>query len=182
MGKVIKVLINKGGVLLLTLSLLVLPVGATVPGDIAAGLPLSKVITNGLGAGLTIEAIISQALAAGAQPKALFQAALTLGFELSRLFRIFLEQCLAAHQLSKICNPCVLMKWAVEAGKDMLEVANAMMAAGTKIDQVRICLANMGYPEAETYVYGPPAPPTYPLAIGPSFLGGGGGGIASPAQ
>ncbi|MBW1992497.1 MAG: hypothetical protein JRI59_10390 [Deltaproteobacteria bacterium] len=170
--------------LLPALLLVVSPVWATVPGDVAAGLPLEEVIANGLGAGLTPEAILAQALDAGADPKALLKAAIARGIEPSRVVKFFMDRCVIDARLKElgVCTPCQLMRLAVEAGLPMEEAANALMAAGAKLEDVRACLRELGYPGAETYTYTPPAPPAYPVAVGPTFPGWGGGGVASPAR
>lgn len=150
------------------------PGHATVPGDIKAGLPLSQVITNGLAAGMSLDAIMSQALQAGADVCALEKAAISLKIDLSQIFKTLSDVC-AANQaanpnLAPSCTPCSLMNCAVAAGIDMVTAANAMMAGGGNLQQVRDCLASMGYPDAATYAYSPPGPP-----MG-TFPGGGGGG------
>jgi hypothetical protein len=151
---------------------------ATVPGDITAGLPLGQVITNGLAAGMNIDAILGQALDAGANPEALFKAALAQGADLSGLFKYFLDRCAVDPSLKAVCTSnCVMMGWAQAAGLDPVAIANAMMAAGGNLQQVRDCLAGMGYPNADTYAYSPPGPP---MGIGPTFPGGGGGGGGTP--
>jgi hypothetical protein len=167
---------SRGVVITFILLLGAWPVGATVPADIAAGAPLDRVIANGLGAGLTLEAILGQALDAGANPEKLFKAAVAQGGDLTRLFKYFLDRCASDPKLKDTCSACALMKWAKEAGKDAVEIANAMMAAGSNLQQVRDCLASMGLPNADTYAYTPPGPPAAPLGAGPSFPGGGGGG------
>lgn len=186
MRNVMKNLGSRSVVIIFTLVLGAWPVGATVPGDVAAGLPLNKVIANGLGAGLTMESILGQALDAGANPENLFKAAIAQGADLSRLSKYFLDKCAADTRYKDVCAPCYLMKWAKEAGKDSVEIANAMMAAGGDLQQVRDCLAGLGYPGADTYAYSPPGPPVAPVGVGPSFPGGGGGGgggggVASPS-
>lgn len=184
MQKLIKNLVIRFVMVIFILVLCAWPAGATVPGDIAGGLPLESVITNGLGAGLTIEAVLTQALDAGAQPEALFKAAVAQGADLSRVFKFYLDRCLTDTKLKGICTECDLMKWAREAGKDFVEIANAMMAAGGNLERVRGCLASLGYPNAETYTYAPPGPPVTQVGVGPTFPGGGGGGgggVASPS-
>ena len=89
---------------------LAVPVWATVPGDIAAGVPLEKVVANGLAAGLTIDAIISQALDAGAQVSPLLKAALAQGVDLARAFKVIMTKCAVDPKLSETCTPCSLMK------------------------------------------------------------------------
>jgi hypothetical protein len=175
---------SRGVVIIFILLLGAWPVGATVPGDVAAGMPMDRVIANGLGAGLTMEATLGQALDAGADPEKLFKAAVAQGDDLTRLFMYFLDRCATDPKLKDTCEPCVLMKWAKEAGKDAVGIANAMMAAGSNLQQVRDCLASMGLPNADTYAYTPPGPPAAPIGAGPSFPGGGGGGagVASASR
>jgi hypothetical protein len=170
--------------IMLALLLGVLPARATVPGDVAAGLPLDKVIANGVGAGMTIEAVLGQALDAGAKPEALFKAAVAQGTDLSRLMKYYLDRSATDPRLKAECTVCNLMKWAREAGKDPVEIANAVMAAGGDLQQVRNCLADMGLSWADTYAYSTPGPPGVPYGGGPTFPGGGGGGggIASPSM
>ena len=91
-----------------------------------------------------MEAILGQALDAGANPEKLFKAAVAQGADLSRLFKYFLDRCAADPKLKDTCGACALMKWAKESGKDAVEIANAMMAAGGDLQQVRDCLASMG--------------------------------------
>ena len=134
---------------------------------------MGQVITNGLAAGMSIEAILGQALDAGANPQTLFKAALAQGADLSGLFKYFLDRCAVDAALKAVCTPCTLMGWAQATGLDPVVIANAMMAAGGNLQQVRDCLAGMGYPNADTYAYSPPGPP---IGIGPTFPGGGGGG------
>lgn len=161
---------------------LALPAGATVQGDIAAGLPMAQVITNGLAAGQSIEAVINQAMDAGADPCSLVKAAIALQLDLSRIFKTLNDKCSADPKLAGTCTPCTLMKCAVDAGLDVVTAANAMMAAGAQLEVVRQCLASLGYANADTYAYG--AVPTVPSGIGPTFPGGGGGGgsvVVSPS-
>ena len=184
MRKVIKNLGSRSAVLILILVLGPWPVGATVPGDIAAGVPLDRVIANGLGAGLTIEAVLNQALETGAKPEALLKAALAQGTDLTKIFKYFLDKCATDPNLKQTCPVCAWMIWAKEMGKDPVEIANAMMAAGGDLQTVRNCLDSMGYPSADTYAYSPPGPPDVPVGVGPTFPGGGGGGgggVASPS-
>jgi hypothetical protein len=85
-----------------------------------------------------------------------------------------------------------IMTAALAAGvKDNVEIANAAMAAGADLKDVKATLASMGYAGADTYTYTPPAPPAAPPVSGPSFPGGGGGGgggsgggggVASPSS
>jgi hypothetical protein len=186
MRNVMKILGSRSVVIIFILLLGAWPVGATVSGDIAAGVPLNRVIANGLGAGLTIEAIIYQALDAGAAYCPLLKAALAQQVDIIRIFKVFMDKCSADPKLSKVCTTCNLMKCALEAGRDVVEVANAIMAAGGDLLQVRRCLASLGYPGAATYAYSPPEPPGPPAGVGPSFPGGsgggGGGGVASPSS
>ena len=65
---------------------------------------------------------------------------------------------------------------------DMVEVANAMMAAGGQLDAVKSCLTSLGYADAGTYSYTPGAVPTAPSGVGPTFPGAGGGGGRSSGQ
>jgi hypothetical protein len=178
MRNMLKNLGSRSVVIIFTLLLGVWPAGATVPGDIAAGVPLDRVIANGLGAGLTLEAVLGHALDAGANPEKLLKAAVAQGADLTRLFKYFMDKCAADPKLKDSCPPCSLMKWAKEAGKDPVEIANAVMAAGGNLQQVRDCLASMGVPGAETYAYSPPGPPVAPAGVGPTFPGGGGGGTS----
>ncbi len=147
---------------------------ATVSGDINAGLPLSQVITNGLAAGMSLDAIMDQALQAGADVCALEKAAIALKLELPQIFRTLTNVCSANQaanpNVAPSCTLCALMNCAVTAGIDQVTAANAMMAAGGDLQQVRDCLASLGYPDADTYAYSPPGPP------GTNFPGGGGGG------
>jgi hypothetical protein len=165
---------SRCSLIIIILVLGVCPVGATVAGDMAAKLPLEKVITNGLAAGLTIEAVLGQALDAGANPENLFKAAMAQGGDLSRTMKYFMDKCATDSKFKDTCASCNLMKWAKESGKDSVEIANAMMAAGADLQQVRECLASMGY--TGTYEYTPGAVPMVPAGIGPTFPGGGGGG------
>ena len=78
-----------------------------------------------------------------------------------------------------------IMAAASAAGiKDKGEIANAAMAAGANLAEVRAALATMGYVGAQAYTYTPPAPPPMPGTQGPSFSAGGGGGgrVSSPSQ
>jgi hypothetical protein len=183
MRKAIKTFGIRCSLVVLIVALGACPVGATVAGDLAAKLPLTQVITNGLAAGLTIEAVLDQALDAGATPEDLFKAALAQGADLTRLFKFFMDKSATDTKYKDTCTCCNLMKWAKEAGKDLVEIANAMMAAGGDLTKVRDCLASLGYPGADTYAYSPPGPPAIPVGVGPTFPGGGGGGgVASPAR
>ena len=183
MGNVMKNLGSWSVVIIFILVLGAWPVGATVPGDIAAGLPLNSVVANGLGAGMTIGAIIGQALDAGANPEALFKAAIAQGADLSMVAKSFLDRAATDPRAGDIGTTDNMMKWAKEMGKDPVEIANAMMAAGANLDQVKRGLAAMGYVGADTYAYSPPGPPAVPAGVGPSFPGGGGGGgAASPSS
>jgi hypothetical protein len=191
MIKVMKTLGSRSAVIICILVLGAWPVGASVPGDIAAGLPLDRVVANGLGAGRTIEAIIDQALEAGAAYCPLLKAVLAQGVDLTRALKAFRDWCSADRELSadrklmEVCDPCKLMRCAIEAGRDMVAVANAMIAAGADLDQVRGCLAGMGYAQADVYEYSPPEPLTVPSVTGPTFPSGGGGGsgeVGSPSS
>jgi hypothetical protein len=169
-------------VVCLVLSLSASPAPATVAGDISAGLPLTQVIANGLGAGLSMETILDQACAAGADHEQLFKAAVAQGADLTKLFKYILDKAATDPKLKDTCTICNLMKWAKEAGKDLVEIANAMMAAGADLTKVRECLASLGYPGADTYTYSPPGAPETP-GVGPTFPGGGGGGgVASTSS
>ena len=154
------------------------PGHATVSGDINAGLPLSQVITNGLAAGMSLDAIMDQALQAGADVCSLEKAAIALKLDLPQIFRTLTDVCSANQaanpNVAPSCTPCALMNCAVTAGIDQVTAANAMMAAGGNLQQVKDCLASMGYPDADTYAYSPPGPP------GPTFIPGGGGGGPGP--
>jgi hypothetical protein len=176
-----KRLIKGGGIkalaLFLVMNLGVMPAGATVPGDIAAGLPLERVFANGLGAGLTIEAIVTQALDAGAEYCPVIKAARAQRLDLSRVFKALLERKCLPPEIA--CASCDLMKCAVLAGYDMVEVANALMAAGAKLMEVRACLGGLGFAAADTYAYSGPGTPVDSWG-GPNFPGGG-GGAASPS-
>lgn len=162
------------------------PGHATVPGDIKAGMPLQQVITNGLAAGMSLDAIMDQALQSGADSCALAKAGIGLKLDLSQIFKTLNDLCSANPNLAATCTPCSLMKCAVDAGIDQVTAANAMMAAGGNLQQVRDCLASLGFPDAATYAYSPPGPP---VGLGPTFPGGGGGGggggtppVTSPAS
>lgn len=150
---------------------------ASVSGDIKSGLPMSQVISNGLASGMSLDAIMAQALAAGADVCSMEKAAIALKLDLPQVFKTLSDVC-AANQAANpnaaaSCTPCSLMQCAADAGIDPVTAANAMMAAGGNLDQVRDCLAGLGYPDAATYAYSPPGPPS---GIGPTFPGGGGGG------
>src|SRR5665647_1787010 len=110
MGNVMKNFGSRSVVIIFILLLGAWPVGATVPGDISAGVPMDRVIANGLGAGLTLEATLGQALNAGANPEKLFKAAVAQGGDLSRLFKYFLDRCAADSKLKDTCGACALMK------------------------------------------------------------------------
>jgi hypothetical protein len=142
----------------LVLGLTSLPAGATVPGDIAAGLPLDKVVANGLGAGLPLETVLAQALDAGADYCELFRAALGQEKNLCRVIKALLDKCLPDPKLKELCNLCSLMKCAVDSGNDCVQVANCVMAGGAKLDEVRACMLNIGCPGAGAYTYEPPIP------------------------
>jgi len=178
MGKLAKAAVLVAIILLLG-GLANSPGHATVPGDITAGLPLGQVITNGLAAGMSIKAILDQALQAGADPCSLVKAAIAQKLDLSQVFKALSDLCAANPNLAASCSPCALMRCAAAAGVDQVTDANAMMAAGGNLQQVRDCLAGMGYPNADTYAYSPPGPP---IGIGPTFPGPGGtgGGITPP--
>jgi hypothetical protein len=178
MSKLLRVGAVKLAIILLLLNLWSLPCGASVAGDISAGLPYEKVIANGLAAGLTIETILAQAVDAGAEICPLIKAALAQGADMARIFKALADKAQADPRFVAECSPCLMMKCAVDAGRDVVEVANAMMAAEGELDQVRTCLAGLGYPGSETYTYTPPGPPIGP---NPTFPGGG-GGVASPAS
>ena len=176
MVKLVKVARVWLAVILMLAGLGILPCHATVPGDMAAGLPLEKVIANGVAAGLDIDAIIVQAMDSGAELCPLVKAALAQGVSLSRLFGLLRDYCAdisakypKEDPRCEACTVCSLMKCAVEAGIDRVEVANAMIAAGERLDQVRDCLG--GYPYS---------PPGMPAGIGPTFPGS--GGVASPSS
>ena len=163
-------------VILMLAGLGILPCHATVSGDIAAGLSLEKVIANGLAAGLDIDTILIQTLDSGVELCPLIKAALRQGVDMTRLFSLLRDYCLdISAKYPKddprclACTSCNMMKCAVEAGRDRMEVANAMMAAGESLDQVRGCLG--------VYTYSPPG---MPPGVGPTFPGS--GGVASPAS
>lgn len=158
---------------LLVVGLLARPGAASVPGDLAAGLPLEQVMTNGLEAGLTVETILDQALEAGVSPADIVQAAVALELNLARVFKALMDRGVAVE---------VLMRAAVAAGLDEVEAANTAMAAGAEMGEVRRALAALNYPGAETYTYRPPAPPLALPSVTPAFPGVGGGGVASPAR
>lgn len=179
MGKLIRIVAVKILLILIILNLWSLPCGASVSGDIAAGLPLDKVIANGLAAGMSIEAVLGQALDAGAETCPLIKAALANGIDLSRIFKILITKAEADPEFRRKCPTCTMMKCCVGAGKDVVEVANAMMAAGENLEQVRTCLGGLGFSGFETYTY---TPPDAPVGFGPTFPGGGGGGVASPSS
>jgi hypothetical protein len=146
---------------------------ASVAGDIKSGLPMSQVISNGLAAGMPLAEIMDQALASGADVCSLEKAAIGLNIDLPQVFKTLSDVCSANPSLAPTCTPCSLMQCAAGAGVDPVTAANGMMAAGGNLDQVRDCLAGLGYPDAATYAYSPPGPPS---GIGPTFPGGGGGG------
>ena len=173
-----------GTVLVLSLALGILPAAADVAGDIAKGVPLGQVITNAQTAGLTMDVIISQAVDAGAQSQALFNAAVASGADLSAIFSAFMAKAATNADLAAVATPTAMMSWAKDAGKDTLQIANAMMAAGGNLTVVRGFLSSVGYAGAETYTYPPPGPPPAGFAAGgPSFPGGGGGGaVGSPSR
>lgn len=154
---------------------LALPAGATVPGDMAAGVPMDQVISNGMAAGQSLEAVLSQAMDAGADPCSLERAAIALKLDLSRVIKFLSDKCAADPKWAGTCTPCSLMKCAVDSGVDAVEAANALMAAGATLDAVRQCLASVGYAGADTYAYSP-VTPTVPSGVGPTFPGAGGGG------
>jgi len=76
-----------------------------------------------------------------------------------------------------------IMQAAAAAGvTDYVQLANAAMAAGANLQDVRAALASLGYPGADTYAYTPPAPPAGPFTtFSGTSLGGGKGGVASPS-
>lgn len=159
--------------------------GATVSGDVAAGLELSQVVANGLAAGLSVDSIMTQALEAGVDPGSLFKAAVGQA-DLSQVIKFALDKGNTDANFSTVYGANNLMSLSVEAGKDPVMVANAMMAAGANLAQVRGALASVNYAGADTYAYSPPAPPGLPAgAAGATFPGGGGGGggggTASPS-
>lgn len=162
------------------------PLGAAVSRDLAAGLPVPETVANGLGGGLSLEAVMGQALEEGADPCELVKACLSQGADLARIFTFLLNRAPAGAALAPKCTACELLQCAVKAGLDRVEAANALMSAGAKLEDVRACLAGLGYANAETYTYSPPGPPAAPMALGPVFPGGGGGlvkpPVASPAQ
>jgi hypothetical protein len=186
MGKLAKAAVLVAVIVVLG-GLTISPCYATVAGDIKAGLPMTQVINNGLAAGMSIDAIMGQALEAGADPCSLVKAAVALKIDLAAVFKSLSDLCAAYPNLSVACSPCALMQCAVTAGVDMVTDANAMMAAGGNLQQVRDCLAGLGYPDAESFAY-VPGPPIMPAGIGPTFPGGGGGGggtivvVASPGS
>ena len=181
MGKLVKAAVMVAIILMLG-GLANSPGHATVSVDITAGLPLEKVIANGLAAGMSIDAILGQALEAGADPYALVKAAIALKLDLSLIFKAVNDKCSADPKLAGKCAPCLLMKCAADAGIDLKTVANAMMAAGGNLQQVRDCLAGLGYENAGAFAY--PEPAAIPPGVGPTFPGGGGGGgggVVSPS-
>lgn len=101
------------------------------------------------------------------------KAALAQDFDIARVFKAFRVRCPGDPELkvSEACNPCNWMECAVEAGKDMVKVANAVMTASGDFGQVRGCLAKMGYSGPEGYTYSPPGPPIIPVGVGPPFPG-----------
>jgi hypothetical protein len=175
----------KIGWVLLVLVLLAIPAQASVSGDIASGLPLDKVFDNGLRAGLAMDTIIFQCLDSGVEPCPLLKAALARGLDLTRIFTLLTDYCrntLGEHSKDdpnycvnrkddpnwcEACATCNLFKCAVDAGKDPVEVANAFMALGTDLDQVRACLRGLGFPGSETYAYTPPGAPDSPPPFPP---------------
>jgi hypothetical protein len=64
-------------------------------------------------------------------------------------------------------------------GVDLVAVAKDLIARGADPDSVRESLAEV-WCGAETFAYTPPGPPEVPVGL-PTFPGGGGGGVASPA-
>jgi hypothetical protein len=75
-----------------------------------------------------------------------------------------------------------IMAAASAAGvKDNMQIANAAMAAGADLKDVKANLAIMGVAAADTYTYTPPPalppPPPPPPPTDPGKLGGGGGGV-----
>ncbi len=180
-------LVISGMILLLGAS----PALATVAGDVAAGLPMDKVIDNGLKAGLALDTIIVQALDSGVEPCPVIKAALGRGLDLTKIFMLLTDYCRTSvagprkddPKWCEACSTCSLMKCANELGRDPVEIANAMMAIGSDLDEVRNCLSKLGFPDAANYAYSPPGPPGYSGGVGPTFPGGGGGGgVASPSM
>jgi hypothetical protein len=161
----------------LILALLSLPAGASVQGDVKAGLPMAKVIDNGLKAGLSPEVVLDQALGAGAGFCDLLRAAVAKKMELTTIYRAFLKKYRSDPTVAGRYSPCTMIRCSVYAGKNLKEVAKAMVKAGATVDEVRACLAEIGCAEADAFAYTPyvPVPPT-----GPTFPGG--GGTSSPAQ
>lgn len=156
----------------------VAPAGATVAGDMAAGLPLEQVFAKGLAAHLTVAAVIDQALDAGAKPCPIIKAALAQHLDLAQVFKALLDHKYPPEET--VCTPCDAMKCAAAEGYDLVEVANALMVAGARLEQVRNCLASLGFAGAETYAYSGVAAPAE-VGAGAAFPAGGGGTV-SPSQ
>jgi len=164
----------------LVLGLWCLPAGASVQGDMAAGLPLAKVIDNGLKAGLSPEAVLDQALGAGADFCDLLRAGVAQKMDLNTIYRAFLKKYRGDPKMAGAYSPCTIIRCSVYAGKNLKEVAKAMVSAGATADEVRACLAEIGCADAESFAYTPSAPLAPPGPV--VFPGGGGGGTGSPAQ
>jgi hypothetical protein len=137
------------------------------------------VVARGPVAGNVLETALAQALEEGADPCQLLKTALSQDADLARLFTFFLGRLGADPDFAGRCSPCLLLRCAVEAGKDAVEAANAMMSAGGKLAEVRSCLASTGFDGSETYTYTPPDPPAVTPGVIPMFLGNGGGGPIS---
>lgn len=130
-------------------------------------------------AGLTLENMLAQGLKAGNDPCQLLKTALSQGADLAKVFNFFLERLAADPDFAASCSPCHLLRCAVESGQDAVKAANAMMAAGGRLAEVRACLGAMGFQGSETYTYTPPDPPALEPGIIPSSLGNGGGAPVS---
>lgn len=169
-------------VILVVAALGIPPCHATVAGDVAAGLPLGKVIDNGLKAGLALNTILVQAMDAGVEPCPIMKAALARGLDLITVLRLLSDYCASTltgprknePQWCEACTTCGLMKCAIKTVRDPVEVANAMMAIGADLSEVRQCLGGMGV----TYTYTPP--PVVPSGVAPSFPGN--PPVASPSS
>jgi len=143
------------GIFLLILGLSCLPAGATVKGDLAAGLPLDKVVANGLAAGTPLESIVSQSLDQGADSCALLKAILKqdlakYNLDFCKVFKAVSEACLAHPRSKGSSELCSLVKCAVEAGFECPEIGNCLVALTLakpevwQMEQVRVCLDDIG--------------------------------------
>jgi hypothetical protein len=136
-------------------------------------------VAQGLAAGTSLEAVLARALEEGMDPCGLVKAAVMQDVELARLFTFFLARFAADPELAGRCTLCLLLRCAVEQGKDVVETANAMMSAGANLAQVRACLGAMGFEGSAAYTYTPADPPALVPAVVPAFPGNGGGSISA---